>query len=48
MCTAWERARWSVWDDDAALLPRNYIDAAHRAGAGAQRFRWRRKTGRGR
>jgi putative glutamine amidotransferase len=32
MCTAWERARWSVWDDAAALLPRNYIDAAHRAG----------------
>jgi putative glutamine amidotransferase len=32
ICTAWERARWSVWDDAAALLPRNYIDAAHRAG----------------
>jgi putative glutamine amidotransferase len=32
MCTAWERARWSVWDDAAALLPRNYIDAVHRAG----------------
>ncbi len=32
MCTAWERARWSVWDDAAALLPRNYVDAAHRAG----------------
>jgi putative glutamine amidotransferase len=32
MCTAWERARWSVWDDSAALLPRSYIDAAHRAG----------------
>src|SRR5947208_1948839 len=27
MCTAWERARWSVWDDAAALLPRNYIGA---------------------
>ena len=32
MCTAWERARWGLWDDAAALLPRNYIDAAHRAG----------------
>jgi putative glutamine amidotransferase len=32
MCTAWERARWGVWDDAAALLPRNYIDAVHRAG----------------
>jgi putative glutamine amidotransferase len=32
MCTAWERARWGVWDDAAALLPQNYIDAAHRAG----------------
>jgi putative glutamine amidotransferase len=32
MCTAWERARWGMWDDAAALLPRNYIDAAHRAG----------------
>jgi putative glutamine amidotransferase len=32
MCTAWERARWSAWDDAVALLPRNYIDAAHRAG----------------
>src|SRR5436305_14896519 len=32
ICTAWERARWSVWDDEAALLPRSYIDATHRAG----------------
>src|SRR3982074_3826792 len=32
MCTAWERARWGIWEDAAALLPRNYIDAAHRAG----------------
>src|SRR4030081_112601 len=32
MCTAWERARWGLWDDAAALLPRNYIDAAYRAG----------------
>jgi putative glutamine amidotransferase len=32
MCTAWERARWSVWDDAAALLPRSYIDATLRAG----------------
>src|SRR5437763_268550 len=32
ICTAWERARWSVWDDAAALLPRNYVDAVQRAG----------------
>jgi putative glutamine amidotransferase len=32
ICTAWERARWSVWDDEAALLPRNYINAVHRGG----------------
>jgi putative glutamine amidotransferase len=32
LCTAWERARWSVWDDAAALLPRSYIDATLRAG----------------
>jgi putative glutamine amidotransferase len=35
MCTAWERARWGVWDDAAALLPQNYIEAAHRAGGRA-------------
>jgi putative glutamine amidotransferase len=32
ICTAIERARWSVWDQQAALLPRNYIDAVQRAG----------------
>ena len=32
ICTAVERARWSVWDQQAALLPRNYIDAVQRAG----------------
>jgi putative glutamine amidotransferase len=32
ICTALERARWSVWDQQAALLPRNYIDAVHAAG----------------
>jgi putative glutamine amidotransferase len=32
ICTALERARWSVWDQQAALLPRNYIDAVQRAG----------------
>ena len=32
ICTAWERARWSVWDDEAALLPRSYIEAVQRAG----------------
>ena len=33
ICTALERARWSVWDQQAALLPRSYIDAVQRAGA---------------
>lgn len=32
ICTALERARWSVWDMDAALLPMNYIQAVQRAG----------------
>lgn len=32
ICTAWERARWSVWDDEAALLPRSYITAVQRGG----------------
>jgi putative glutamine amidotransferase len=33
MCTALERARWSVWDQPAVLLARNYVDAVQRAGA---------------
>ena len=32
LCTALERAQWSVWDQDAVLLPRNYIDEVARAG----------------
>jgi putative glutamine amidotransferase len=32
ICTAVEKARWSVWDQPALLLPRNYVDAVHRAG----------------
>jgi putative glutamine amidotransferase len=32
LCTALERARWSVWDRDAVLLPRSYVDAVQRAG----------------
>jgi putative glutamine amidotransferase len=32
ICAALERARWSVWDQQAMLLPRNYIDAVQRAG----------------
>jgi putative glutamine amidotransferase len=32
MCTAVERARWSVWDLRAMLLPSNYIEAVQRAG----------------
>jgi putative glutamine amidotransferase len=27
-----ERARWSVWDQQAALLPRNYVEAVQSAG----------------
>jgi putative glutamine amidotransferase len=33
LCTALERAQWSVWDQPAALLPLNYITALQRAGA---------------
>lgn len=33
LCTALERARWSVWDQQAVLLPRNYLDEVNRAGA---------------
>jgi putative glutamine amidotransferase len=32
MCAALERARWSVWDLQAALLPYNYVEAVLGAG----------------
>jgi putative glutamine amidotransferase len=32
ICTAIERAKWSVWDQPAALLPLGYIGAVQRAG----------------
>ena len=32
LCAAVERARWSVWDDEAVLLPRSYVTAVQRAG----------------
>jgi putative glutamine amidotransferase len=32
ICTALERAKWSVWDQQAYLLPRSYIAAVQRAG----------------
>ncbi len=32
ICTALERARWSVWDQQAALLPFSYVEAVQRAG----------------
>jgi putative glutamine amidotransferase len=32
LCAAVERARWTVWDDEATLLPRAYADAVQRAG----------------
>ncbi len=33
ICTPLELARWGAWALDAFLLPRNYVDAVHRAGA---------------
>lgn len=32
LCTALERARWTVWDQEAFLLSRSYADAIGRAG----------------
>ena len=32
ICGALERARWSVWDEEAVLLPRSYLTAVERAG----------------
>jgi putative glutamine amidotransferase len=32
ICTVLERARWSVWDQEAFLLPRSYIRAVQEAG----------------
>ena len=32
LCTALERARWGVWDQQAFLLARSYVDAVHEAG----------------
>ena len=32
ICTTLERARWSVWDEQALLVPRSYADAVQRAG----------------
>src|SRR5919199_5046980 len=33
LCTALERARWTVWDQEAFLLSRSYVDALQTAGA---------------
>jgi putative glutamine amidotransferase len=33
ICTAIEQAKWSVWDQPAALLPLSYVHAVQRAGA---------------
>jgi putative glutamine amidotransferase len=33
ICTALERARWSVWDQQAMLLGRSYVDAVQSGGA---------------
>jgi putative glutamine amidotransferase len=33
ICTPLEPARWGVWESEAFLLPRNYVDAVRRAGA---------------
>ncbi|MGO9321059.1 MAG: gamma-glutamyl-gamma-aminobutyrate hydrolase family protein, partial [Solirubrobacteraceae bacterium] len=32
ICTALEQASWSVWEQPAALLPLNYVEAVQRAG----------------
>jgi len=32
LCTALERARWGVWDTQAVLLSRSYVDAVQAAG----------------
>jgi putative glutamine amidotransferase len=32
MCTALERARWGMWDQEAVLLSRSYVEAVQRAG----------------
>jgi putative glutamine amidotransferase len=32
LCAALERARWTVWDERAHLLPASYADAVQRAG----------------
>ena len=32
ICTALENARWSVWDQEAVLLPRSYVQAVQAAG----------------
>jgi putative glutamine amidotransferase len=32
ICTALERARWTVWENDAFLLSRAYVDAVQAAG----------------
>jgi putative glutamine amidotransferase len=32
ICTAQERAKWSVWDQEALLLPRSYVQAVQAAG----------------
>jgi putative glutamine amidotransferase len=32
ICTAFEQARWGVWDQQAALLPANYLRAIQGAG----------------
>src|SRR4029079_6259948 len=37
LCTALERARWTVWDREAFLLSRAYVDALQTAGAVALR-----------
>lgn len=33
ICTALERARWGMWDQEAVLLSRSYVEAVQHAGA---------------
>lgn len=32
ICAAWDRAAWSFWDEDAALVSGSYLSAVRRAG----------------
>jgi putative glutamine amidotransferase len=33
ICSALERAQWTVWDQQAVMTPASYVEAVHRSGA---------------